>query len=258
LKHRTLPDRDSPTGAVTVRLDDPAQRPVRSFVLRQSRTSDAQRRAFDDLLPRFGLAWTGQPIDFAAAFGRTAPVVVEIGFGMGEETVQVAAARPDVDFLGIEVHLPGVGNLLKRIGADGLHNVRVVRHDAVEVLTHMVAPQTLAGLHIWFPDPWPKKRHHKRRLIQPAFVALAASRLAVGGYLHLATDWAEYAQQMLDVLSAEPTLANSAIDGFAPRPAWRPETRFEKRGRGLGHDVFDLVFVTRKPVATASTATGAS
>ncbi len=252
MKHRTLPDRDSPTGAVTVRVDDPAQRPVRSFVLRQSRTSDAQRRAFDALLPRFGLAWTGQPIDFAAVFGRTAPVVVEIGFGMGDETARVAAARPDVDFVGIEVHLPGVGNLLKHIDADDLTNVRVVRHDAVEVLTQMVAPASLAALHIWFPDPWPKKRHHKRRLIQPAFVALAASRLAPGGYLHLATDWAEYAQQMLDVLGAEPTLVNSAVTGFAPRPAWRPETRFERRGLGLGHAVFDLVFNRRRDSAVAT------
>jgi tRNA (guanine-N7-)-methyltransferase len=249
LKHRTLPDRDSPTGAVTVRVDDPSLRPVRSFVLRQSRTSDAQRRAFDDLLPRFGLAWTGAPIDFAAAFGRAAPVVVEIGFGMGEVTAQVAVARPDVDFLGIEVHLPGVGNLLKLVDAGGLTNVRVIRHDAVEVLTAMVAPASLAGVHIWFPDPWPKKRHHKRRLIQPAFVALLASRLAPGGYVHLATDWAEYAQQMLDVLRAEPALANSAVDGFAARPPHRPQTRFETRGLGLGHAVFDLVFVKRRAAA---------
>ena len=167
------------------------------------------------------------------------------GTGQLNLTADIAAALPGTDFLGVEVHLPGVGSLCKRIADDGLSNIRIVRHDGVEVLAQMVAPASLAGIHVYFPDPWPKKRHHKRRLIQPEFVALAASRLAPGGYLHCATDWEEYAQQMLAVLSAEPLLANEA-DGFSPRPAYRPETRFEARGLRLGHGVWDLRFIRRE------------
>jgi tRNA (guanine-N7-)-methyltransferase len=170
--------------------------------------------------------------------------VLEIGFGMGDATAQIAAALPGTDFIGVEVHAPGVGALLKRIGEAGLTNLRIVRHDAVEVLQQMVAPDSLAGVHLYFPDPWPKKRHHKRRLIQPAFVTLLASRLVSGGYLHCATDWEPYAEQMLQVLAAEPLLANSAA-GYAPRPDWRPLTKFEQRGLRLGHGVWDLLFRRR-------------
>jgi tRNA (guanine-N7-)-methyltransferase len=223
---------------------DRARRPVRSFVLRQGRMSPAQQRAFDDLLPRFGIPFAAAPLDFARVFGRAAPVVLEIGTGMGETTAAIAAAHPGRDFVGIEVHAPGVGALLKRIDEQGLANVRVIRHDAVEVIEHMIPAGSLAGIHVYFPDPWPKKRHHKRRLLKTAFVHALAHRLAVGGYLHAATDWADYAHEILATFAAEPLLANTA-DGFAPRPAWRPPTKFEQRGVRLGHEVFDLVFVRR-------------
>ena len=219
-------------------------RPVRSFVLRQGRMSPAQHRAYDEGLPRFGIPFAPVLIDCARVFGRTAPVVLEIGCGMGETTAAIAAAEPARDFIGIEVHAPGVGALLKHIEAQGLANVRVIRHDAVEVVAAMIPPASLAGVHVYFPDPWPKKRHHKRRLLQPAFVHALAQRLAPGGYLHTATDWEDYALQMLEVLSAEPLLANTA-PGFAPRPAWRPLTKFEQRGVALGHAVFDLLFTRR-------------
>jgi tRNA (guanine-N7-)-methyltransferase len=219
-------------------------RPVRSFVLRQGRMSPAQERAFTDLLPVYGVPFAERPLRFGEVFGRTAPTVLEIGFGMGETTAAIAHAHPDRDFIGIEVHAPGVGALLKRIEAMRLSNVRVVRHDAVEVVEHMIPPASLAGVHVYFPDPWPKKRHLKRRLLQPAFVHALAQRLAPGGYLHAATDWEDYAQEMLATLGAEPLLRN-AVDGYSPRPSWRPETKFEARGRRLGHGVFDLVFVRR-------------
>ena len=218
--------------------------PIRSYVLRQGRVSNAQRRAHDTLLPRYGIAFQEKTIDPEAVFGRQAPCILEIGCGMGETTVAIAAANPDMDYLGIEVHTPGVGSLLKQIDALGLTNVRVIQHDAVAVLRTMIAPASLAGMHIFFPDPWPKKRHHKRRLIQPACTALAASRLQPGGYLHAATDWQEYAEQMLAVLGAEPALENTAAD-YAERPAYRPQTKFETRGLKLGHGVWDLVFRRR-------------
>jgi tRNA (guanine-N7-)-methyltransferase len=224
------------------------QRPIRSYVLRQGRVTDAQRRACEELLPRFGLSYAPAPLDLDRAFGRAAPRYLEIGFGMGETTALIASRHPENDYLGIEVHTPGVGSLLKRIAELGLANVRVVQHDAVEVLRHMIPPGSLAGCHVFFPDPWPKKRHHKRRLLQPALVALLASRLAPGGYLHVATDWEEYAVHALDVLRAEPLLENTA-DGFAPRPAARPETKFESRGLRLGHGVRDLVFRRVHPPA---------
>jgi len=225
--------------------ESPVRTPIRSFVLRAGRLGPGQQRALEALGPRFVLPFAPQPIDWDAAFGRQAPRVLEIGFGMGDATAQVAAAAPQQDFIGIEVHEPGVGALLKRIGEQQLGNIRILRHDAVEVLQQMLPPASLAGVHIWFPDPWHKKRHHKRRLIQPPVVALLASRLAPGGYLHCATDWQHYAEQMLDVLSAEPLLKNQAAnssDGYAPRPAWRPLTKFENRGLQLGHGVWDLVF----------------
>jgi tRNA (guanine-N7-)-methyltransferase len=225
-------------------MNDPSimRRPVRSFVLRQGRVSNAQGRAYEQLLPRYGLPFRAETQDLAAAFGRAAPTILEIGFGMGETTAEIAASRPEHNFLGIEVHTPGVGSLLKQIEERSLGNVRVVQHDAVEVLELMLAPETLAGAHIFFPDPWPKKRHHKRRLIQPPLIALLASRLQSGGYLHVATDWEDYARQILTVLNANPALRNSCAD-FAPRPNTRPLTKFETRGLRLGHAVRDLVFV---------------
>src|SRR3954469_4735113 len=179
-----------------------SRRPIRSYVLRQGRVSNAQRRAYDTLMSRFGIPYHDGPLEFAHVFGRRAPVIVEIGSGMGETTTDIAAAHRENDYIAIEVHTPGVGSLLKLIGERALSNVRVIQHDAVDVLEHMIAPETLTGVHIFFPDPWQKKRHHKRRLIQPPFVELVTSRLKRGGYLHVATDWQEYAQQILEVLSA--------------------------------------------------------
>lgn len=226
--------------------DQPARRAIRSFVLRTGRVTTGQARALAEHGARFILPFRHERLDFAAVFGREAPTVFEIGFGMGEATAQIAAALPDTNFIGCEVHDPGVGALVKRIHDQGLTNVRIVQHDAVEVLEHMIPPASLAGVHIFFPDPWHKKRHHKRRLIQPARVAQLASRLQPGGYIHCATDWQEYAQQMLEVLGEEPLLENTA-PGFAPKPHYRPLTKFENRGLKLGHGVWDLVF--RKRVA---------
>jgi len=221
-----------------------AHRPIRSFVLRQGRMSEAQARACETLLPRYGIAFAPRLLDLDREFGRHAPRVLEIGFGMGETTADIAAAHPGTDFLGIEVHAPGVGSLLRQVEARGLANVRVIRHDAVEVLQAMIAPESLDGIHVFFPDPWPKKRHHKRRLIQPPLARLLGERLRPGGYLHVATDWLDYAEQILAVLSAEPLLANTA-EGFAPRPEWRPLTKFERRGLRLGHEVRDVLFRRR-------------
>ena len=221
-----------------------AARPIRSFVLRAGRMGPGQQRALDELGPRFVLPYRPEPLDLAATFGRDVPTVLEIGFGMGDATAQIAAALPGTDFIGIEVHAPGVGALLKRIGEMGLSNLRLIQHDAVEVLDHMIAPASLAGVHIYFPDPWHKKRHHKRRLIQPGWVRQLSTRLSPGGYLHCATDWLPYAEQMLEVLGGEPGLVNSA-ETYAPRPAWRPLTKFEQRGLKLGHGVWDLLFTRR-------------
>jgi tRNA (guanine-N7-)-methyltransferase len=222
---------------------------IRSFVLRQGRVSAAQTRYHEEGMPRWGIPYRAAVVDLAAAFGHPAgdmrPKILEIGCGMGETTATIAAAHPENDYLGIEVHTPGVGSLMKEIATRELANLRVIQHDAVEVVRDMIAPGSLAGIHVFFPDPWPKKRHHKRRLIQPPFVALLASRLAVGGYFHCATDWEEYAQQMLGVLSGEPLLQNTAT-GFAPRPDYRPQTKFEARGLRLGHGVWDVVFRRRE------------
>jgi tRNA (guanine-N7-)-methyltransferase len=228
---------DTPEGADDAR----PQRHIRSYVLRQGRMSPAQIRNIDEGMPRWGIEYAPRAIDYAAAFGRTAPVVLEIGFGMGFTTAEIAAARPDTDFIGIEVHGPGVGNMFKLIAEQQLANVRVIQHDAVEVLRDMIPDGSLAGVHVYFPDPWPKKRHLKRRLIQSPLVAQLASKLAPGGYLHCATDIEDYGQQMLDVLAAEPLLENTA-DGFAPRPDYRPLTKFEARGLRLGHGVWDVIF----------------
>jgi tRNA (guanine-N7-)-methyltransferase len=215
------------------------RRAVRSFVLRQGRMSRAQQRACEELLPRYGIT-ASAPFDWNAVFDRRAPVVLEIGFGMGETTTAIAAAQPHVDFVGVEMHLPGVGALLRRIDSARLTNVRVMRSDAVD-LVRMIAPGSLAGIHVFFPDPWPKKRHHKRRLLKPAFVHALASCLTPGGYLHVATDWEPYAVEILGTLSAESLLVNTC-ERYAPRPAWRPVTKFEQRGVSRGHPVFDLLF----------------
>jgi tRNA (guanine-N7-)-methyltransferase len=226
-------------------------RPVRSFVLRQGRMSPGQQRALDDGWPRFGVPFDPAPLDFVALFGREAPVVLEIGCGMGETTAAIAAAHPERDFLGVEVHAPGVGSLLKRIDEAKLTNLRIVRHDAVEVVERMIPLQSLAGIHVFFPDPWPKKRHHKRRLLKAPFVHALALRLQRGGYLHAATDWEDYANEILATFAAEPLLENTA-QGFAERPSWRPQTKFEARGVRLGHGAFDIVFSRRGVALTAA------
>jgi tRNA (guanine-N7-)-methyltransferase len=220
------------------------RRAIRSFVVRAGRMGTGQMRALEELGPRFVVPYQAETLDTAALFGRGAPVVLEIGFGMGDATATIAQTLPGTDFLGVEVHTPGVGAMLKHIDERGIGNVRIVQHDAVEVLEHMVAPGSLAGVHIFFPDPWHKKKHNKRRLIQAPFVQKLVTRIAPGGYLHCATDWQPYAEQMLEVLSAEPALANTA-EGYAPKPDYRPLTKFENRGLKLGHGVWDLVYRRR-------------
>ena len=263
---------------------------IRSFVLRAGRLTAGQQRALDELSPQFLVPFQNLPFDWVSAFAHTSPDssgairprILEIGFGMGETTAAIAELRPEDDFLAIEVHLPGVGALLKRIGEQKLTNLRLIRHDAVEVLEHMIEEGSLDGIHIYFADPWHKKRHHKRRLIQKQFVALLASRIKPGGYLHLATDWHNYAEQMLLVLNREGSLQNTSAErvrietftqadvisdasadgssetkneftptledlagdhpGYAERPAYRPITKFENRGIRLGHGVWDLVY----------------
>ncbi|HEY0296859.1 MAG TPA: tRNA (guanosine(46)-N7)-methyltransferase TrmB [Bordetella sp.] len=214
---------------------------IRSFVHRRGHITQGQRDALEHLLDKWSVSYAPRLLDASAAFGRQAPLILEIGFGMGETTEKIALARPGDNFLGVEVFNAGVGSLLRRIEESSIPNLRIVQHDAVEVVRDMIAPDSLAGVHVYFPDPWPKKRHHKRRLIQPPFVSLLASRIAPGGYLHCATDWQEYAAQMLAVLGAEPSLRNTAAD-YAQRPDYRPQTKFETRGLRLGHGVWDLIF----------------
>ena len=223
-------------------------RPIRSFVLRQGRVSNAQRRALEELLPKYGITFpvplpasTENRLDLDLIFGRSAPKILEIGSGMGETTAQIAKTHPQNDYLAVEVHTPGVGSLLKQIEEHGLMNLRVVQHDVVDVLQHALPPACLDGVHIFFPDPWPKARHHKRRLIQPEFVSLLCRHLKHGGYVHVATDWEDYAAQILDVLRNETQLANTVAD-YVPRPEGRPPTKFEQRGLRLGHGVRDLIF----------------
>lgn len=218
------------------------QHAIRSFVLRQGRLSNAQQRAWETLLPRYGIPFNENTLNLDQIFGRQAPKILEIGFGMGESTATIAQAHPDIDYLGIEVHTPGVGNLLNRIDTLGLRNLRIIQHDAVAVIKHMLAWDSLSGIHIFFPDPWPKARHHKRRLIQHALIARLCQCLKTGGYIHIATDWEDYAVQILQVLSQEPRLTNTAAD-YVPRPAYRPLTKFEQRGLKLGHGIWDLIFV---------------
>jgi tRNA (guanine-N7-)-methyltransferase len=238
----TEPGNTSPPAAAPDGVAHP--RTIRSFVTRAGRTTTGQAKALEQLGPRFLVPYQPQPLDLHAAFGRDAPTILEIGFGMGEATAHIAALMPEKNFLCCEVHEPGVGALLKRIGEQGLTNIRIIQHDAVDVLEHMLGEHSLAGVHIFFPDPWHKLRHNKRRLIQPALVARLASRLRPGGYLHCATDWQPYAQQMLEVLGAQPELENTA-EAYAPRPHYRPLTKFENRGLKLGHGVWDVVFTRR-------------
>ena len=223
----------------------PYYKTIKSFVVRAGRVTTGQQAALDELSDQFIIPYQEQPLDLAAAFGRQAPTILEIGFGMGEATAHIAKARPDENFLCCEVHTPGVGALLKRIRDEGITNIRIVQHDAVEVLKHMLTPAMLAGAHIYFPDPWHKKRHNKRRLIQAPLVQLLATRLQTGGYLHCATDWQPYAEQMVEVLSAEALLRQNpqaSLDGFSEKPWYRPLTKFENRGIRLGHGVWDVVF----------------
>lgn len=223
-------------------MENPAfQRHIKSFVLRQGHLTPSQKRAMDEGMPRWGIEYRPETLDLEQAFGRQAPKILEIGFGMGTATAEIAANNPRQDYLGVEVHSPGVGNLLKLIAEQDISNLRLIRHDAVEVIDHMLADASLDGIHIFFPDPWHKKRHNKRRLIQGPLVAKLVKKLKPGGYLHAATDWEDYAIQILEVFSANPELANSA-DGYAPRPDYRPLTKFEQRGIRLGHGVWDIIF----------------
>ena len=237
---------------------------IKSFVRRAGRMSEAQHRYFDEMMPKIGITYQSSPIDLTAVYGRNAPKILEIGCGMGETTARIAEAMPEKDFFGLEVHVPGVGALCKLIAEKNLNNLRIGNHDAVEVVRDMLPEGSLDGIHIFFPDPWHKARHKKRRLIQPPFVELLASRLKPGGYIHCATDWENYALQMLEVLGQETSLQNSVANptaaelaaaleadraeglaGFAPRPDYRPLTKFENRGLRLGHGVWDLVFIKR-------------
>ena len=223
--------------------EDVTQRRIRSYVLRQGRLTKGQEKALAELWPTFGIDYSPQALDLPKTFGRQESLkILEIGFGMGETTATIAQSMPERDFLGVEVHTPGVGGLLKLIGEKSLSNVRIIQHDVVDVLSHMIADASLDGVHIFFPDPWHKKRHHKRRLIQAEFVKLLCSKLKSGAYLHVATDWQEYAEWVLEILKIEPLLANSAND-YAPKPAYRPLTKFENRGIKLGHGVWDLIFI---------------
>lgn len=215
---------------------------IRSFVRRIGHITQSQRTARQQLLSKWGITYCAEAIDFKEIFQREAKLVLEIGFGMGETTVQIAKAHPDWNIFGAEVYRAGVGSLLSRIEQEGLSNIRIIEHDVVEVLRDMIQPESLDAVHIYFPDPWPKKRHHKRRLVQPAFLDLLVTRLKKHAVLHLATDWPDYANQMLAVCGGHPQLKNQAGDGFVPRPDWRPVTKFESRGMRLGNPVADLVF----------------
>lgn len=231
------------SGPAMNRTEAAPRREIRSFVRREGRLTPSQKRALDELWPRYGIEEPTRPLDLTALFGRSAPVVLEIGFGNGAQLLARAHAEPDKDFLGVEVHRPGVGRVLNQAEAAGIRNLRVACADAVQVLQGGLSEQSLDEILIYFPDPWPKKRHHKRRLVQPQFARLAASRLKLGGWLRLATDWADYAVQMSRVLNADPLLKNIAPDGgFVARPAERAVTKFEMRGTRLGHAVFDLQY----------------
>ena len=229
-----------------MKSEDLKHRRIRSFVLRQGRVTKGQERALETAWPKFGISYEAKPLDLNHVFKREdSPKILEIGFGMGETTAKIAQTLPDCDFLAAEVHTPGVGALLKLIEEEALTNIRIIQHDVVEVLQNMLPDASLDGVHIFFPDPWHKKRHHKRRLIQGEFVRLLCTKLKAGGYLHVATDWQEYAEWVLEILSAEPQLQNTATEltfGYAEKPSYRPLTKFENRGIKLGHGVWDMVF----------------
>ncbi len=219
------------------------RRHVRSFVLRAGRLTEGQKRALEELWPVHGLPECGDSLDLAGLFGNDHPVIMEIGFGNGEATWQMAAAHPEENYLAVEVHRPGVGHLLLKLEEHGINNVRIACEDAVELLRKRIGAESLSGVRIYFPDPWPKKRHYKRRIIQAGFIGLLAEKMRPGGILHLATDWAPYAEHMLEVMHTSRDFENLSPAGqFVPRPAWRPETKYEKRGERLGHGVFDLLF----------------
>lgn len=222
---------------------------MRSFVLRGGRLTDAQKRALDELWPRFGLPSAPGPLDFESEFGNERPVVVEIGFGNGDATWRMAQAAPGENFVGVEVHRPGVGHLLLKLDEHGLENVRIANEDAVEFLRQRVPNDSLRGVRIYFPDPWPKKRHHKRRLVGADFLAILAQKMMSGAVLHIATDWAPYAEHILAMLGDAPAFRNLSPQGdYCERPAWRPATKYERRGERLGHRVFDLLFERRDAV----------
>lgn len=231
-------DSDKPT-------ENKNHRAIRSFVIRASRMSDSQRQARIDLWPQWGLELEDGLLDCQKVFGREAPLVFEIGFGMGDSLATMAQNEPDKNFIGIEVHPPGVSNLLKLIEINNISNLRIYNTDVIEVLTQCIGPKKIDRVQIYFPDPWPKKRHHKRRLIQPGFLELLKPRMKSSALLHVATDWEDYAEQTLELLNETVGLTNSVSDGFVPRPDYRPLTKFEKRGIGLGHSIYDLVFVSK-------------
>jgi len=235
---------DKPSTSEVAKTSQPFMRVIKTYVLRAGRMGPGQTRAFEQFGAKFLLPFKNEKLDVLASFGRQAPLILEIGFGMGDATAKIAQTRAGDNFLCSEVHAPGVGALLKRCGEEDIGNIRIVQHDAIEVMDHMLGENSLDGVHIFFPDPWHKSRHHKRRLIQSPFVKRLALHIKQGGYLHLATDWQPYAEQMLQVLSAEPLIKNTATDpsGFAEKPSYRPLTKFENRGLKLGHGVWDLVF----------------
>jgi len=223
--------------------DIPKNFRIKSFALRQGRLSQAQQKAIDTLWPTFGLEVNNTLLDFTQVFNREAPTIVEIGFGMGKSLAEMAEANPDQNYIGIDVHRPGVGALLRLIDEKGLTNVRVFNHDAIEVLEQCIPKNSLAGLYLFFPDPWHKKRHHKRRILQPEFAQSITQHLKIGGHFHMATDWENYAEHMMEVMSAAPNYRNSAGENaYTPRPEYRPLTKFEQRGQRLGHGVWDLIF----------------
>ena len=242
IEHSNSPDETS----ADTPDNDLKNRRIRSFVLRQGRLTKGQANALETVWPQFGLEYAEKLLDLNQVFGRlNTKKVLEIGFGMGESTAKIAQTLPDCDFVAVEVHTPGIGSLLKLIQEGEISNIRVIQHDVVEVLQHMIADNSLDGVHIFFPDPWHKKRHHKRRLIQAEFIKQLCAKLKVGAYIHVATDWQEYAEWVLDVLKAEPQLHNTSTDltqEYAEKPSYRPLTKFENRGIKLGHGVWDLVF----------------
>ncbi|MES9942749.1 MAG: tRNA (guanosine(46)-N7)-methyltransferase TrmB [Candidatus Thiodiazotropha sp. 6PLUC2] len=222
---------------------DQKQRPIRSYVLRQGRMTEGQQRAYEDLWPKYGLELDNDPLDLPNLFNQTQPVTLEIGFGNGETLSQLAETQPEQNFLGVEVHGPGVGHLMIRLAERELTNVRILKTDAMELLRHHIKPASLSRILLYFPDPWHKRKHNKRRIVQEEFSELAFRTLAAGGILHMATDWEDYAKQMMSVLSSHKGFLNKAGDGqFSPRPATRPLTKFERRGERLGHGVWDLIF----------------